>query len=53
MVVHAEDDFGRAIEAALDIRINFFMLKAAATEVNDLDSAFCRMSQQNVLTQIS
>lgn len=36
-VAHAKDDFRRAIEARLDVRVHFLVLKATRTKVDDFD----------------
>ena len=49
MVVHPKYDLWRAVETALNVRVDLFVFKAAGTEVNDLDTALPGMVQQNVL----
>ena len=49
VVGHAEDYFGGAVVAALDVGVDGFPLEAAWTEIDDLDSRFVHLLQKNVL----
>lgn len=48
VVVHAENHFWRAVKAALDIRVHFFILETARAKINHPNLAFPWMHQQNV-----
>ena len=43
-----QHDFRRAVESALDVRVDFLVLEAAATKVNDLDSRLGDFAEENV-----
>jgi len=45
---HAKDNFRRAIEARLNVRINLLVFKAAGAKVDDLDFCVQRMAEQDV-----
>jgi hypothetical protein len=43
-----EDDFGAAVEAALDVGVDALIVVAAAAKVNDLDEGLVGLNEQNV-----
>lgn len=49
VVIHAKNHFGRTIKAALDVRVDFLVFKAATTEVDNLDATFVWTTKQDVL----
>lgn len=48
-VRQAQDHFRRAVEPALDVRVDLLVLEAARPEVHDLDPRLVRLLQQDVL----
>ena len=47
-VRHAEDDFGRAVEARLDVRVHLLVLEAGGAKVDDFDFRVRRVGEQDV-----
>lgn len=45
---HAEDDFGRPVEARLNVGIHLFVFEATRAKVDDFDLRVHGMCQQNV-----
>lgn len=49
MVVHAQNDLRRPIEATLDVGVDLFVFEATAAKVDDFHSAFGRVLEEDIL----
>jgi hypothetical protein len=45
---HSENDFWGAVESRLDVSVDFLVLVAARSEINNLDLRACRMGKKDI-----